>query len=123
MVANLIENACTYARTRVTVGVASAGPGGGCVISVDDNGPGIAPGDLEHVFERFYQADRGRNRLMGSGLGLAIVAELASAMGGRVRAVSPFGADGGSRFEVWLPPWTAPLADTAPSVVPTGPRA
>jgi two-component system sensor histidine kinase BaeS len=123
LVANLIENACTYARSRVTVGLADAGPAGGCVITVDDNGPGIAPGDLGRVFERFYQADRGRNRPMGSGLGLAIVAELAAAMGGKVRAVSPLGTDGGTRFEVWLRPWTAPTTDAAPSVVPAGPRA
>jgi signal transduction histidine kinase len=122
IVANLIENACTYARSRVTVGLMDAGPAGGCVITVDDNGPGIAPSDLGRVFERFYQADRGRNRLMGSGLGLAIVAELAAAMGGRVRAVSPFGPDGGSRFEVWLSSWTAPVTQTAPPV-PAEPRA
>ena len=123
IVANLIENACTYARSRVTVSLTDAGPAGDCVITVDDNGPGIAPSDLEHVFERFYQADRGRNRLMGSGLGLAIVAELATAMSGRVRAVSPFGPEGGSRFEVWLRPWTTPATETAPAVVPAGPRA
>jgi signal transduction histidine kinase len=122
LVANLIENACTYARSRVTVGLAIAGPPGGCVITVDDNGPGIAPSDLERVFERFYQADRGRNRLMGSGLGLAIVAELAAAMGGQVRAMSPIGSDGGSRFEVWLRPWAA-ASDPAPSAVPAAPRA
>jgi signal transduction histidine kinase len=125
MVANLIENACTYARSRVTVGLADAGPSGGCIITVDDNGPGIAPSDLERVFERFYQADRGRSRVMGSGLGLAIVAELATAMGGRVRAVSPFGPDGGSRFEVWLRPWTAPAPEmgTPATPAPAAPRA
>jgi signal transduction histidine kinase len=123
MVANLIENACTFARTRVTVGLADGGPAGGCVISVDDDGPGIAPGDLERVFERFYQADRGRNRLMGSGLGLTIVAELAEAMGGRVRAISPLGPDGGSRFEVWLGRWSAPAPHpAAPLPVPASPR-
>jgi two-component system sensor histidine kinase BaeS len=122
MVANLIENACTYARSRVTVGITDAGPAGGCVITVDDNGPGIAPSDLGRVFERFYQADRGRNRLMGSGLGLAIVAELAAAMGGQVRALSPLGPDGGSRFEVWVRPWTAQPSETGPPVVPAAPR-
>jgi signal transduction histidine kinase len=122
MVANLIENACAFARTRVTVGLADGGPAGGCVISVDDDGPGIAPGDLERVFERFYQADRGRNRLMGSGLGLTIVAELAEAMGGKVRAISPIGPDGGSRFEVWLGRWSAPAARPAPPpLVPAAP--
>jgi two-component system sensor histidine kinase BaeS len=123
LVANLIENACTYARSRVTVGLADAGPAGGCVITVDDNGPGIAPNELERVFERFYQADRGRNRLMGSGLGLAIVAELANAMGGQVRAVSPLGTDGGSRFEVTLLPWPAQSTASAAPPVPAVPRA
>ena len=123
LVANLIENACTYARSRVTIGLADARPAGGCVITVDDNGPGIAPDDLQRVFERFYQADRGRNRPMGSGLGLAIVSELAAAMGGQVRAVSPLGPDGGSRFEVWLRPWSAPASETAAPAVRTGPRA
>ena len=61
------------------------------------------------MFERFYRADRGPNRQIGSGLGLAIVAELASAMGGSVRAESPLTYDGGSRFVVTLPVWTAPL--------------
>jgi two-component system sensor histidine kinase BaeS len=124
MVANLIENACAFARSRITVALADAGPAGGCVITVDDDGPGIAPGDLERVFERFYQADRGRNRLMGSGLGLTIVAELAEAMGGRVRAVSPLGPEGGSRFELWLGRWPAPAPLPAPPhPVPAAPRA
>ncbi len=123
LVANLIENACTFARSRIAVGLAEGGPAGGCVITVDDNGPGIAPSDLEHVFERFYQADRGRNRLLGSGLGLAIVAELAAAMGGGVRAVSPLGPNGGSRFEVWLGRWSSPAPQpAAPPSIPAAPR-
>jgi two-component system sensor histidine kinase BaeS len=123
LVANLIENACTYAQSRVAVGLADGGPAGGCVITVDDNGPGIDPRDLERVFERFYRADRGRNRLLGSGLGLAIVAELAAAMGGQVRAESPFGPDGGSRFEVWLRPWTTSADGQARPVLPVAPQA
>ncbi len=100
LLANLLENAMTFARTTVTVRVAGDAAAGSTVIAVEDDGPGIAPGDLERVFERFYRADRGPNRRMGSGLGLAIVAELAAAMGGRVRAESPLNADGGSRFVV-----------------------
>ena len=125
LVANLIENACNFARTRIAIGLADAGPPtGGCVITIDDDGPGIAPGDLQRVFERFYQADRGRNRLVGSGLGLAIVSELAAAMGGTVRAVSPLGPDGGSRFEVTLRPWSTSTPEWAPPLpVPAAPRA
>jgi signal transduction histidine kinase len=102
LLANLLENAMTFARTTVTVRLAEDAASGSTVITVEDDGPGIAAGDLERVFGRFYRADRGPNRRMGSGLGLAIVAELAAAMGGSVRAESPLGDDGGSRFVVML---------------------
>jgi two-component system sensor histidine kinase BaeS len=105
LLANLLENAMTFAHTVVSVGLAEDGASGGCVITVDDDGPGIALGDLERVFERFYRADRGPNRQLGSGLGLAIVAELAAAMGGTVRAESPVNDDGGSRFVLTLRHW------------------
>jgi len=105
LLANLLENAMVFALTTVTVTLAGDEGSGGCTISVVDDGPGIAPGDLHRVFERFYRADRGPNRLIGSGLGLAIVSELASAMGAAVRAESPIGPDGGSRFVVSLLPW------------------
>jgi two-component system, OmpR family, sensor histidine kinase KdpD len=99
----------------VTVTVGDDPASGTCVITVDDDGPGIAEGDLQRVFERFYRADRAPNRQMGSGLGLAIVAELALAMGGTVRAESPVNADGGSRFVVTLRQWqeAAPLPSMA----------
>jgi signal transduction histidine kinase len=72
------------------------------IITVEDDGPGIPPADVERVFERFYQADHGPNRRFGSGLGLAIVAELAAAMGATARAESPIDRNGGSRFTVIL---------------------
>jgi signal transduction histidine kinase len=105
LLANLLENAMTFARTRVTVALADDLASGMCLITVQDDGPGIAPGDLRRVFERFYRADRGPNRRMGSGLGLAIVAELAVAMGATVRAESPADGNGGSRFVVTLRQW------------------
>ncbi len=77
------------------------------------------------MFERFYRADRGPNRRLGSGLGLAIVAELAAAMGGSVRAESPVGGDGGSRFVVTLRYWPAPAGGApapAPAPVVRGPE-
>ena len=107
LLANLLENSMTFARASVTVTLAEDPASGQSVITVDDDGPGIAPDDLQRVFERFYRADRGPNRQMGSGLGLAIVAELAAAMGGTVRAESPLNADGGSRFVVTLRQWRA----------------
>ena len=98
-----------FARTSVTIAHGTDPATGACTITVDDDGPGIASGDLERVFERFYQADRGPNRRAGSGLGLAIVAELAAAMGGSVRAASPLSAGGGSRFVVTLRWWQGAL--------------
>ncbi len=111
LLANLLENAITFARTTVSVRLANDPTSGACEITVDDDGPGIVEGDLARVFERFYQADRGPNRRMGSGLGLAIVAELAAAMGCSVRAESPITYDGGSRFVVTLAPWRGAVPD------------
>ncbi len=120
LLANLFENALTFAHTSVTVTMAHDLVAGACVITVVDDGPGIAPGDLTRVFERFYRADRGPNRKFGSGLGLAIVAELATAMGGSVRAESPVTSDGGSRFVVTLRSWPAPTGG-APAPAPSVP--
>jgi signal transduction histidine kinase len=105
------------------VSVRDVAPSDACVITVDDDGPGIAAPDLDHVFERFYRGDRGPNRPIGSGLGLAIVAELAAAMGGTVRAESPLSEAGGSRFVVTLRHWPVPAADRAPAPVAVAPRA
>jgi signal transduction histidine kinase len=68
-------------------------------ISVADDGPGIAAGDLEHVFERFWQSGKGREG--GSGLGLAIARELVAAHGGRIWAESVPGR--GTTFTFTLP--------------------
>jgi two-component system sensor histidine kinase BaeS len=123
LLANLLENAITFARSTVTVAVRDSPGSDACVITVDDDGPGIAPGDLDRVFERFYRGDRGPNRPIGSGLGLTIVAELAAAMGGTVRAESPLTAAGGSRFVVMLRHWPVPASEPAPVPVPVAPRA
>jgi signal transduction histidine kinase len=114
LLANLIENSISFARSTVTVTQFTPAPEDRFVmIAVDDDGPGIAPDDLTRVFQRFYRADRGPRRQLGSGLGLAIVAELASAMGARVWVESPIPGIGGSRFVVALALWTRP--DPAPT--------
>jgi two-component system sensor histidine kinase BaeS len=111
MTANLVDNALRYARSMVLVGVRPEPSG--AVLVVDDDGPGIAPEDLPHVFERLYVSRRRPARQeSGSGLGLAIVRELAEAMGGEVAAETA--PTGGARLVVRLP---APLV-SAPAAPP-----
>ena len=98
VVANLVENALKFAASRITV--EAAGAGGEVVVAVSDDGPGLPPDDVPHVFDRLFQSSRPAARQAGSGLGLAIVAELAGAMGARVRVESQPGA---TRMAVHLP--------------------
>jgi len=100
VVRNLVDNAVRHARSRVALGVVTEG--GAVVVTVDDDGPGIAADDRERVFERFARLDDARDRdAGGSGLGLAIVRALVTAHRGEVVvAESPLG---GARLVVVLP--------------------
>ncbi|MET8157894.1 HAMP domain-containing sensor histidine kinase [Sphaerisporangium sp. NPDC005289] len=101
-VGNLVSNAVRHTPAGGTVGLRARGGDGQVVIEVADTGCGIAPEDLARVFERFWRADRSRNRRTGgSGLGLAIVRKLAEAHGGSATVVSEPGA--GSVFTLRLP--------------------
>ena len=96
MLGNLLENACTWARSRVTV--ESSAVEGGIVITVDDDGPGLAPSMREAVLQRGVRADEAAP---GSGLGLAIVRDLAELYGGSIALDrSP---EGGLRARLQLP--------------------
>ncbi len=96
---NLLANAHRHAG-RV---VLSAEAGGGVLtIAVDDDGPGIAPAEREHVFERFHRSDSARDRASGgSGLGLAIARSIVALHGGRIWVEGS--ALGGARACVALP--------------------
>lgn len=100
--AALIDNALRHTPDDGTIGLAASLVGSTVRLEVTDTGPGIAPEDLPHVFERFYQADPARDRAAGtSGLGLSIVSAIVAAHGGRVGAESAGG--GGARFWLELP--------------------
>ena len=111
VVSNLVGNALRHGGEGVTITLAARAEQAGVVIDVADDGPGIAPGDLPHVFDRFYRGSAARQGVPGgSGLGLAIVASLVEAMGGSVSATSTVGA--GTTFSIWLP--SVPSADATP---------
>ena len=78
---SLVENAITYSPPGTTVAI-EAGPGR---IAVLDEGPGLAAGEEELVFERFSRGSAGRRGAKGTGLGLAIARELTRQWGGEVR--------------------------------------
>ena len=99
LVVNLVDNAIRYTPEGGSVTVTVGGHDGEAVLSVSDSGPGVAPDEREHVFERFYRVAGGSEE--GSGLGLAIVREVAENAGGRV-ALSDSAA-GGLKVEVRLP--------------------
>ncbi len=100
-VLNLLHNAVSYNDPggRVTLSLAQSPTQ--VVIAVEDTGLGIAPEDLERVFERFYRVNKDRSRrLGGTGLGLAIVKHVAQLHGGRVEVTSREGV--GSTFTLVL---------------------
>ncbi len=97
VVRNLVDNAVRHAEGRVVVALAEQD--GRAVLTVDDDGAGIAPADRERVFERLVRLDEARSRdAGGAGLGLAIVQDAVRAHGGDVVVTdSPLG---GARFAV-----------------------
>lgn len=100
---NFLSNAIRYSPAGSAVTVSAGADGDTITIEVKDQGPGLTEEQLEHVFERFYRADRSRSRALGgSGIGLAIARALAEAMGGQVTAESG-GPGRGATFRVILP--------------------
>jgi len=94
VLSNLLSNALRYTPSGGRVDVAATATQGQVVISVHDTGPGIAPDDLPHVFERFYKSEESR----GAGLGLAIAKSLVVAHGGEIEAISAPGQGTDMRF-------------------------
>ena len=99
VVANLVSNALRHTPAGGEVLVSAGARPGEIEVSVADNGPGIAPEDLAHVFDRFWQGDQGR--VGSSGLGLTIARELVRTHGGRIWAESTPGQ--GATFRFTLP--------------------
>ncbi|RAM49932.1 MAG: sensor histidine kinase [Hapalosiphonaceae cyanobacterium JJU2] len=99
---NLIQNAIHYTPSEGTVKIIANLSTSHIVVNVQDTGVGIAPEDLEKIFERFWRADKSRSyNSGGSGLGLAIAQAIAQNHGGLITVTSQLGV--GSCFTVRLP--------------------
>ena len=102
VVGNLLDNAVTHTPEGGSVTVSAHASADAVEVQVADTGPGIAPDDLQRVFDRFYRTDPSRSRNTGgTGLGLTIARRLVEAHGGSIEAESAVGQ--GSRFIIRLP--------------------
>ena len=89
VVLNILSNAIKYNKIGGKIEIKIIKNGNNIIISFKDNGIGISKDDVSHIFERFYRADKSRNRLTGgSGIGLAISKAIIEAHGGNITANS-----------------------------------
>ncbi len=109
-VMNVLDNAAKWSPPGGHVGV-TLEANSAWHLTVTDQGPGIAPEDLPHIFERFYRAESARS-MPGSGLGLAIVRNVVTAHGGSIDVTSA-SSGGGTRVDIVLPLDAASAAENA----------
>ncbi|MCE0496597.1 MAG: ATP-binding protein [Methylacidiphilales bacterium] len=102
VILNLLDNAVAYSNPPRRIVISAALDGSQMELRVVDNGIGIPPGDLPHIFERFYRVDKGRSRASGgTGLGLSIVKEIVQSHRGTADVESEVGK--GTTIVIRLP--------------------
>ena len=98
---NLITNAIRYTHPGTAILLQTEPAGKRVRLTIADEGPGIAPEDLDHIFEQFYRGDKSRNRASGgSGIGLSLAKSFVEAQGGTITARNR--KEGGAEFVVEL---------------------
>ena len=101
MLFNLLSNAIRFSPTGSRVQVAVERGEGGWTMAVRDRGPGVPPGELETIFERFSQSSTTKTGAGGTGLGLHIARGIIRSHGGTLTARNR--PDGGAAFEAFIP--------------------
>jgi signal transduction histidine kinase len=111
LAANAIRHTPDGGKLTLAAEIVETADGFAAVFTVKDNGPGIPPEHLPHIFERFYKADAARtaSSMSGSGLGLSIVQAIVARHGGTVTAANA--PDAGAVFEIRIPRSSRPSSD------------
>jgi two-component system sensor histidine kinase KdpD len=99
--ARLLENAAQYSPPGSSIAVTHEVTNEGLLVTVDDQGRGIADAERERLFEPFYRGEQGPQRTTGTGMGLAIARGLLAAEHGRIWAENR--REGGARFSILVP--------------------
>ena len=121
VVSNLIHNAAKFTHNGGNIWVSLAATATDADISVRDDGPGIAPKDLQRIFDLFVQGEQNVARTQGGlGLGLSLVQQLTTLHDGRVSAFSTGRAGEGSEFLVQFPAIQAPSTTLEAQPRPAG---
>jgi two-component system sensor histidine kinase KdpD len=108
---HLLENAARYSPASREIVVEARVDTTGFTATVTDQGPGLDPGEVEHLFERFFRGRHAQHVVPGTGMGLAISRGLVTAIGGRVWAENA--PSGGARFLMNVPADSRPLEVSA----------
>ena len=123
VIANLLNNAAKFTPSKGRIEIWMRAKAEAAVIHVRDNGIGIAPADLDSIFEMFVQLDSSKTQVAaGLGLGLALARTLIKLHGGEITARSA-GRGKGSDFRIRLPLVAAPQRPSAEILVPPRPHA
>jgi two-component system, OmpR family, sensor histidine kinase KdpD len=110
---NLLDNAAKYAPSDTTIRIRGWQDGQSVFLQVLDEGDGIPPGDLEHIFDKFYRVQKGDHVRAGTGLGLAISRGFVEALQGTITASNRTDRSG-AVFTIRLPiPAATQKLDTA----------
>lgn len=109
--AHVLENAAQYSESESSIAVGIGVSSEGLRITVRDHGPGIAPVDIPHLFDRFYRGAESKRRVSGTGMGLSIARGMLAAERGRIWAENC--SDGGAQFSIVVPAERKAVTSTA----------